>query len=131
DCEDIRNELHFKLPTYSLDIFHGTLKSEEKENILKKWENNKIQVIIATTAFGIGLDTSDVRLVLHYTFPINLIELIQQSGRAGHNGKQAQDIVFFSMRDLRTNYCIITGNQESNNEINSIDVTFENYLRES
>ncbi|CAG8553674.1 22426_t:CDS:2, partial [Gigaspora rosea] len=78
----------------------------------RRQDYNKIQVIIATIAFGMGLDTSDVRLVLHHTFPMSLIELIQLSGRAGRDGKQAQDVIFFSMRDLRTNYCIITGNQE-------------------
>ncbi|RIB04441.1 P-loop containing nucleoside triphosphate hydrolase protein, partial [Gigaspora rosea] len=115
DCEEIRDILQTKLPNYLLDIYHGGLDSKDKKHVLEKWEENKTYTIIATTAFGMGLNIPDVRLILHYTFLTTLIELIQLSGRAGHDGKPAKDVIFFGLKDLRTNYSIIAKDQRYNN----------------
>ncbi|CAG8773190.1 8998_t:CDS:2, partial [Gigaspora rosea] len=88
--DTIIEEMAKMISTIKDDIYHEGLNSKNKKNALEKWEDNKTNVMIATTAFGMGLNIPNVRLILHHTFPMTLVELIQLSGRAGHNGQLAK-----------------------------------------
>ncbi|MGB0949575.1 MAG: RecQ family ATP-dependent DNA helicase, partial [Marinirhabdus sp.] len=80
-------------------FFHGGLSKEEKQNRLLSWKNNKTPVIVATNAFGMGIDSPDVRLVIHLQLPESLAEYFQEAGRAGRDGKYARAIVLFESFD--------------------------------
>lgn len=79
----------FQNEPFVAKAFHAGLAAEEKTSLLKQWMNNEIKVIIATTAFGMGIDKSDVRYVVHLDVPANLEEYYQQAGRAGRDGNTA------------------------------------------
>ncbi len=79
--------------------YHAGLDQKEKEHIQESWVRNELRLIVATNAFGMGIDKSDVRYVLHYEMPPSLEEYIQEAGRAGRDGQAAQAILLFSPYD--------------------------------
>ncbi|SFU66174.1 ATP-dependent DNA helicase RecQ [Pustulibacterium marinum] len=69
--------------------FHGGLSTKEKNEKLQKWLHNEIQVMVATNAFGMGIDKPDVRTVIHLTYPDSIESYFQEAGRGGRDGKKA------------------------------------------
>lgn len=83
----------------SADYFHAGLTMDEKATKQTNWKENRCRVIVATNAFGMGIDKSDVRLVLHYELPSSLEEYFQEAGRAGRDGNKAYAVVLYSEKD--------------------------------
>ena len=73
----------------SADFFHAGLSREEKAIRQSRWKNNECRVIVATNAFGMGIDKPDVRLVIHLDMPESLEEYFQEAGRAGRDSRKA------------------------------------------
>ena len=89
--------------------FHGSVKASSKDAALRSWlrggkpgdeANNAIQVMVATVAFGMGVDKPNVRFVIHYDMPKSPAALIQESGRAGRDRLPAQSRVYYDPEDL-------------------------------
>jgi ATP-dependent DNA helicase RecQ len=73
----------------SSGYYHGGMSFKKKEGMYSDWINNKFSVMVATNAFGMGIDKSDVEMVIHLTIPESLEAYFQESGRAGRNGDKA------------------------------------------
>ncbi len=84
----------------SAEAFHGGLENQTRKTILEEWLSNKVKIIVATTAFGMGIDKPDVDLVFHIHLPENLESYYQEIGRAGRNGKNANAILVFNKTDI-------------------------------
>lgn len=88
-------------------LYYGTLDKDEKNLNYEKFMNNEVKLIIATNAFGMGVDKSDIRYVINYSIPQSLEDFSQQSGRCSRDGKYAETIILFSYDDIDTiNYFI-------------------------
>ena len=79
--------------------FHAGLNSATKDRRQNEWQNNQTRVIVATNAFGMGIDKPDVRTVIHYDCPDSPEAYFQEAGRAGRDGKQAYAVLLYDRSD--------------------------------
>ncbi len=86
----------------SADYYHAGLSIEDKEEKQNKWKDGLTRVIVATNAFGMGIDKPDVRIVLHYDCPNSLEEYYQEAGRAGRDTKRSYAALLISNKDKNT-----------------------------
>ena len=81
--------------------YHGGMKTSERELVQQRWLDNQVRFMVATNAFGMGIDKPDVRLVLHYNLPSDLESYYQEAGRGGRDGKTALAVAFKHEGDLQ------------------------------
>lgn len=81
------------------DYFHAGLSYESKTNKQNSWKNDECRVIVATNAFGMGIDKPDVRTVVHMDLPNSPEEYFQEAGRAGRDGKTSYSVILFTKAD--------------------------------
>jgi ATP-dependent DNA helicase RecQ len=87
---------------FTSTFYHGGLSMKEKEANMGKWMENKAQVIVATNAFGMGIDKPDVKTVIHIQLPENLENYYQEAGRAGRNEEKSFALLITSSGDVQT-----------------------------
>ncbi|PNZ72781.1 RecQ family ATP-dependent DNA helicase, partial [Mammaliicoccus stepanovicii] len=97
-CHELANKIYKE--GYLTGIYHGELDYQERTTVQLQFIKNEIKIIVATSAFGMGINKQDVRTVIHYHIPTSPSKYVQEIGRAGRDGLRSQAISLFTPRDL-------------------------------
>jgi ATP-dependent DNA helicase RecQ len=107
DCEAVTE--HLDSLGFEVARYHGRLGSRERTRTQESFMAGRVRVIVATNAFGMGIDKPDIRFVIHYNLPGTLDAYYQEAGRAGRDGEPARCILFYQQEDRNTQIFFLNG----------------------
>ncbi|MGB0778239.1 MAG: RecQ family ATP-dependent DNA helicase [Flavobacteriaceae bacterium] len=100
--------------------FHGGMPRVQKQELLDSWIKGRVNIMVATNAFGMGIDKDDVNRVIHFDVPFSVENYVQEAGRAGRQGQESESIILFNQDNLDKFY--------AKNIINAVDINFIKFV---
>lgn len=109
--------------------YHGGMLAWERDQVQEQWMGDKADIVVATNAFGMGVDKSDVRFVIHYTMPGTLEGYYQEAGRAGRDSNTSHCMLLYDPSDIRLHEWFIENSAPSLEELRQLFVTTRRLAR--
>lgn len=126
-CIDVSSQLNYL--GIKTTFYHGGLHNKEKDKNMKLWMNEEVQAIVATNAFGMGIDKANVKTVVHIQLPENLENYYQEAGRGGRNGEKAFAVLLNSPSDVQSSESQILNNLVDKKFLNEMYVKLCNFFQ--
>ncbi len=116
------DELHDWLKMHGVAVghYHGKMKTKEREQVQEEFMRGEHKVMIATKAFGLGIDKQDIRFVYHYEFPDSLETYAQEAGRAGRDGLPSKAVLLYRLEDKRIQTYFLAGRYPHASEVSAV-----------
>ncbi len=112
------------------DYYHGQMKKSDRDRVQQAWMDEKTPIVVATTAFGMGINKANLRYVVHYDLPASLEAYYQEAGRAGRDGKPARAVLIYDPRDRNIQSFFIGGSVPSETSLRDLWDGIRKVLRE-
>ncbi len=116
------DELHDWLKDHGISVghYHGKMTHKDREKVQAEFMRGEHKVMIATKAFGLGIDKSDIRFVYHYEFPDSIETYAQEAGRAGRDGLPSRAVLLYRLEDKRIQTYFLSGRYPHADEVNAV-----------
>lgn len=128
NCKKLSEFLKSK--NINANYFHASRTEKEKVTIQEKWKSDRIKVLVATIAFGMGINKADVRFVIHYCFPKSYESYYQEIGRAGRDFKDSHCLLFYDQNDRKALDSFILKNEKLNHKDRENNIRLINMMQD-
>ncbi|MGM8365317.1 RecQ family ATP-dependent DNA helicase [Virgibacillus sp. W0181] len=120
EAEIIAQRLSNELAAFRIAYYHGGMESIDRVMVQQQFMNDQLDIVCCTSAFGMGINKSNIRLVIHYHLPAQLEAFIQEVGRSGRDGKSSVSLLLYSKNDVNIHQHLIHKELPSEEEINEV-----------